>query len=132
MEEHYRKILKTESASFRAAAHPASAGSVAWACPSNIALIKYWGKRAVQLPMNPSISMTLKESLTRTHNHTCGGDKIEDQPQTQEHKNELCNSVLDLLGYNADAVSNECKMYKNSAVNNNLLHSKKFFNLFSY
>lgn len=33
--------------------------TVAWSSPSNIALIKYWGKRPVQLPENPSVSFTL-------------------------------------------------------------------------
>lgn len=33
-------------------------------CPSNIALIKYWGKRGNQLPENPSLSFTLSESFT--------------------------------------------------------------------
>ena len=41
-------------------------GSVGWSCPSNIAIIKYWGKRPVQLPMNPSLSMTLSVSRTIT------------------------------------------------------------------
>ncbi|HUR30543.1 MAG TPA: hypothetical protein VMZ69_03870 [Saprospiraceae bacterium] len=30
-----------------------------WRSPSNIALIKYWGKHGVQLPRNPSLSFTL-------------------------------------------------------------------------
>lgn len=34
--------------------------------PSNIALVKYWGKRDIQLPANPSISFTLKNSKTIT------------------------------------------------------------------
>jgi len=37
--------------------------------PSNIALVKYWGKHAVQLPMNPSVSFSLNESKTITHAH---------------------------------------------------------------
>lgn len=41
-------------------------GSVAWTCPSNIALIKYWGKREKQIPKNPSLSMTLREASTST------------------------------------------------------------------
>ena len=41
-------------------------GSIGWSCPSNIALIKYWGKRDFQIPMNPSISMTLMEARTHT------------------------------------------------------------------
>lgn len=31
----------------------------AWRSPSNIALIKYWGKHGLQLPRNPSLSFTL-------------------------------------------------------------------------
>ncbi len=34
--------------------------------PSNIALVKYWGKRDIQIPANPSISFTLKNSKTIT------------------------------------------------------------------
>lgn len=39
-------------------------GKVSWSSPSNIAFVKYWGKYGRQLPKNPSISMTLKESYT--------------------------------------------------------------------
>jgi diphosphomevalonate decarboxylase len=39
-------------------------GKALWECPSNIALIKYWGKKPMQLPLNPSVSFTLKESKT--------------------------------------------------------------------
>jgi diphosphomevalonate decarboxylase len=39
---------------------------VEWTCPSNIAIVKYWGKRPVQLPMNPSLSLTLSRALTKT------------------------------------------------------------------
>ncbi len=39
---------------------------VSWRCPSNIALVKYWGKRHFQLPENPSLSFSLKNSLTET------------------------------------------------------------------
>ena len=42
-------------------------GGVKWQSPSNIALVKYWGKRVgVQLPQNPSISFTLKNCRTET------------------------------------------------------------------
>lgn len=37
-----------------------------WQSPSNIALIKYWGKRPGQLPLYPSLSMTLQEAFTQT------------------------------------------------------------------
>ena len=38
----------------------------AWKSPSNIALIKYWGKYDVQIPANPSISFTLSTAATST------------------------------------------------------------------
>lgn len=41
-----------------------SEGKIIWRSPSNIALIKYWGKKPVQLPQNPSISFTLSNALT--------------------------------------------------------------------
>jgi len=41
-------------------------GSFTWKAPSNIALVKYWGKRDVQLPENPSISFTLSNCFTQT------------------------------------------------------------------
>lgn len=39
-------------------------GAVAWRSPSNIALVKYWGKKPGQIPANPSISFTLSNSYT--------------------------------------------------------------------
>ena len=41
-------------------------GRVGWQCPSNIALVKYWGKHGKQLPQNPSISFTLSKCCTQT------------------------------------------------------------------
>ncbi|MBN2697506.1 MAG: hypothetical protein JXR52_01665 [Bacteroidales bacterium] len=41
-------------------------GTVGWTCPSNIAIVKYWGKRPVQIPMNPSLSITLDKAVTET------------------------------------------------------------------
>jgi diphosphomevalonate decarboxylase len=41
-------------------------GKVTWRSPSNIALIKYWGKYGTQLPKNPSISFTLNNAFTET------------------------------------------------------------------
>lgn len=37
---------------------------VGWTSPSNIALVKYWGKLPVQIPCNPSVSFTLDKSRT--------------------------------------------------------------------
>lgn len=42
-----------------------SSGTVCWESPSNIALVKYWGKYHRQLPMNPSISFALRESVIK-------------------------------------------------------------------
>ncbi|MEX0312790.1 MAG: diphosphomevalonate/mevalonate 3,5-bisphosphate decarboxylase family protein [Allomuricauda sp.] len=41
-------------------------GKVSWKAPSNIALVKYWGKRTNQIPANPSISFTLNACATTT------------------------------------------------------------------
>ena len=41
-----------------------SSGKLKVSTPSNIAFIKYWGKYGNQMPMNPSISMTLDKCRT--------------------------------------------------------------------
>ena len=38
----------------------------AWEAPSNIAIIKYWGKSGLQEPANPNFSLTLSECVTKT------------------------------------------------------------------
>lgn len=43
-----------------------SSQTVSASCPSNIALIKYWGKYVNQIPANPSISYTLNNCRTNT------------------------------------------------------------------
>ena len=40
--------------------------TIGWRSPSNIAIVKYWGKFGVQQPRNPSISLTLDQSYTDT------------------------------------------------------------------
>ena len=37
-----------------------------WSAPSNIALVKYWGKKKLQIPCNPSVSFTLDQCRTMT------------------------------------------------------------------
>lgn len=39
---------------------------ITWRSPSNLALIKYWGKHGRQLPRNASISFTLQEAYSET------------------------------------------------------------------
>jgi len=41
-------------------------GKVTYKSPSNIALVKYWGKKENQIPANPSISFTLDACATTT------------------------------------------------------------------
>ncbi|HLA57078.1 MAG TPA: hypothetical protein VK623_13315 [Flavobacterium sp.] len=41
-------------------------GNSKWSAPSNIALVKYWGKKANQIPANPSVSFTLNHCKTIT------------------------------------------------------------------
>jgi len=41
-------------------------GKVKWSSPSNIALVKYWGKRKNQIPENPNLSFSLEEARTIT------------------------------------------------------------------
>ena len=50
----------------------------AWKCPSNIALVKYWGKRDFQKPMNPSLSFVLQNAYTETsvELHKDGNQKV--------------------------------------------------------
>ena len=56
---------------FNSDEYPVKAGDLAvyessWRSPSNIALVKYWGKKGGQIPANPSLSLTLSEAHTET------------------------------------------------------------------
>src|SRR5690554_1302680 len=44
-------------------------GTASWLSPSNIALVKYWGKYGEQLPKNTSLSFTLSNCKTTTTLH---------------------------------------------------------------
>lgn len=69
-----------------------SKGIVAWRSPSNIALIKYWGKHSVQLPRNPSLSFSLSNAYTDMHVkyavHREKGDKARFNFLFEGNKNE--------------------------------------------
>ena len=47
-----------------------------WQAPSNIAFVKYWGKKGHQLPSNPSISLTLSKCQTQTQVEFTASDKL--------------------------------------------------------
>lgn len=44
---------------------PKISGQICWESPANIALVKYWGKYSVQLPINPSLSFVLRHSVVK-------------------------------------------------------------------
>jgi diphosphomevalonate decarboxylase len=46
--------------------HSVEQGNFQWSAPSNIALVKYWGKKENQIPANPSVSFTLNNCKTIT------------------------------------------------------------------
>ncbi|QIG88214.1 diphosphomevalonate decarboxylase [Chryseobacterium sp. POL2] len=48
--------------------------NVTESCPSNIAIIKYWGKYENQIPANPSISYTLNHCKTNTSMEFVAGE----------------------------------------------------------
>jgi diphosphomevalonate decarboxylase len=62
-------------------------GSFQWSAPSNIALVKYWGKKQQQIPANPSISFTLKNCKTIT--------KLEFEPKRSASENFSFDLFLD-------------------------------------
>lgn len=47
-----------------------------YTAPSNIALIKYWGKHGLQLPQNPSLSLTLSSCHTRMRMRVLLNDEL--------------------------------------------------------
>ena len=60
-----RKFIPNPS-SYQNSVNVTDSGSFTWASPSNIALVKYWGKKKDQIPENPSISFTLDSCKTIT------------------------------------------------------------------
>lgn len=44
----------------------APTGEITWSAPSNLALVKYWGKDNRNNPINPSLSFSLKKSTATT------------------------------------------------------------------
>ncbi|MDX2359650.1 MAG: diphosphomevalonate decarboxylase [Crocinitomicaceae bacterium] len=53
---------------------------VKWRCPSNIAIVKYWGKKDIQIPCNSSLSLTLSNSFTEVEaelSEKTSGDEVQ-------------------------------------------------------
>ena len=56
--------MKLENPNLQLTPTDAQSGKITWRSPSNIALVKYWGKHGRQLPRNPNISFTLNDAAT--------------------------------------------------------------------
>jgi len=61
-----KKLILNSSYISEISSYKTDSGKVAFASPSNIALVKYWGKRPVQIPENASLSFTLSACRTET------------------------------------------------------------------
>jgi diphosphomevalonate decarboxylase len=66
MKKMYEQKLLKEAKTVSPLKKTAHAGQVKWESPSNIAIVKYWGKRPVQVPTNASLSITLQNAKTIT------------------------------------------------------------------
>ncbi|MGB0879243.1 MAG: diphosphomevalonate/mevalonate 3,5-bisphosphate decarboxylase family protein [Polaribacter sp.] len=58
--------MNTEQFISKSISKPIEKASYTWQTPSNIALVKYWGKSNPQIPKNASISFTLSKCCTST------------------------------------------------------------------
>lgn len=87
-----------------------------WRSPSNIALVKYWGKLGHQIPANPSISFTLKNSYTETEIEFVKKDisngEIEFELFFEGEKNESFSEKVALYFENIKVYTPYTKEYK--------------------
>lgn len=76
--------------------------------PSNIAIVKYWGKKGIQEPMNPSLSFTLSESISRVdikYRHTEEKLKVEFLFENRK-KEHFLPKIMNFLERNAKFIPN--------------------------
>jgi diphosphomevalonate decarboxylase len=74
---------------------PSKGGSITVTAPSNIALVKYWGKSQGQIPRNASISFTLSNCFTKT---TLGFTPFSEQSKAgQEMVNDFDDSNFEVF-----------------------------------
>ncbi len=86
-----------------------TSGVISWTAPSNIALVKYWGKFGRQYPRNPSISFTLSNAATTTQikyrvlDQTNGGPRLmfrfegKEKPEFSNKISKYLNTIGDML-----------------------------------
>ena len=84
-----------------------------WKSPSNIAIIKYWGKKKNQIPENPSLSFTLSECFTETSVSLVSKENKSDELQLQFYfdKKENIAFRLRLLNF-FTSIQNDFKFLK--------------------
>lgn len=87
-----------------------------WRSPSNIALVKYWGKVGRQIPANPSISFTLKNSYTETEiefvKKDVSNEEIDFELFFEGEKNESFSEKVALYFENIKVYTPYTKQYK--------------------
>ena len=71
-----------------------------WQASSNIALVKYWGKRGRQLPQNPSVSFSLSKCVSKTQVEIFNSDEkgtLVDYTFSGELKPEFAHRISQFL-----------------------------------
>ena len=96
-----------------------------WRCPSNIAIVKYWGKKANQIPQNPSLSFTLSECFTETSISLVPKETNNEELQLQFYfdKKENLAFRLRLLNF-FSSIQKDFKFLKNHGL---VIHSANSF-----
>jgi len=103
-------------------------GKVKWQSPSNIALVKYWGKHGRQLPSNPSISFTLSNAHTITSVDYKYLPDTKEQPPLHfkfegEEKKPFRQKIIQFLAQNKDVFPMAGQLELDIASENSFPHS---------
>ena len=110
MEMNYEKSVRDEASASYSGVPGTNHTRVSWESPSNIAIVKYWGKRTVQLPTNASLSVTLSHARTRMeveciYDDTVQGPRLDFQfehdeaPQFRQRLEKYLEQVTPLLPF---------------------------------
>lgn len=103
----YENTLKEEVKKRTSLTPVRTEGSVGWESPSNIAIVKYWGKYPGQVPANSSLSVTLEKAVTRTrigYAYRTGGTGVQlefkfEEQQQPEFEGKIKKYLDSLNGY---------------------------------
>jgi diphosphomevalonate decarboxylase len=98
MTDHYYNNKYLDECNRLGKIHSPEIKTIKWESPSNIALIKYWGKYGNQMPNNPSISFTLSQSTTRMNIEysSCREDSTEVELYLDDIRNDYFEKKLAL------------------------------------